>query len=115
MASLLKRNHLLVAYLSWWSAMLRSLRKALSGDLRSIWLLYLKAALFLFLGLGSSLVLLSINPSWTTLIFLSASIWGFCRFYYFCFYVIDKYIDPGSRHSSLSSFVSKYFSSRRKL
>lgn len=38
--------------------MLRSFRKCLGGALRSVWLLYLKAALSLFLGLGSSLVLL---------------------------------------------------------
>ena len=95
--------------------MLTSLRKALGGDLRLVWLLYLKAGLFLFLGLGSSLVLLYVNPSLTTLVFLSAAIWGFCRFYYFCFYVIDKYIDPGSRYSGLFSFVSKSLSSGRRL
>jgi len=91
--------------------MMRRFYKALGGDLRSVRLIYLKAVLFLLLGLGSSIVLLFFNPTWTTLLFLSAAIWGFCRFYYFCFYVIDKYIDPGSRHSSLSSFVSKFFSS----
>ena len=98
-------------FLAWWSEVLRSLRKALGGDLHSVRLIYLKAALFLLIGLGSSLVLLSFDPSWTTLVFLSAAIWGCCRFYYICFYVIDRYIDPGSRHASLSSFVSKRFSS----
>jgi len=93
---------------------LRGIRKALGGDLRSVRLIYLKAVLFLLLGLGSSIVLWSFNPTWTTLLFLSAAIWGFCRFYYFCFYVIFKYIDPGSRYSSLSSFVSKCFSSGKE-
>ena len=95
--------------------MLRSFRKALGGDLHSVWLLYLKVALFLSLGLGSSLVLLYVNPSLTMLVFLSAAIWGFCRFYYFYFYVICKYINPGSRNSSLSSFVFKFLSSGRRL
>ena len=39
---------------------------------------------------------------------------GISRFYHFCFYVIDKYIDPGSRHSSLSSYVFKCFSSGKE-
>ena len=95
--------------------MLRYLNKALARDLRSVWMLYLKAALFLIRGLGSALVLLYVNPSLTTLVFLSTAIWGFCRFYYFYFYVIDKYIDPGSKHSSLSSFLSKSLLSGRRL
>jgi len=93
---------------------MRRLCKALGGDLRSVRLICLKAVLLLLLGLGSSIVVLSFNPTWTTLLFLSAAIWGFCRVYYFCFCVIDKYIDPGSRHSSLSSFVSKCFSSGKE-
>jgi hypothetical protein len=30
---------------------------------------------------------------------------GFCRSYYFAFYVIERYVDPGYRFSGLGSFV----------
>jgi len=83
---------------------LRSFRQALGGDLRSLWLLCLKAVLSLFLEFGLSLVLLCVNTGLTKLVFLSVVIWGFCRFCCFCFCVIDKYIDHGSRYSSLFLF-----------
>ena len=70
---------------------------------------FIKSSLILRLGLGLSLMPLSINPSLTTLVFLSADVWDFCRFFCFYFYVIDKNIDPGSRHSSLSVFVLSLF------
>jgi len=93
---------------------MRGVREALGRDLHSVRLLYFKAALFLVLGLGSSLMLLIITPQLTTVLFLSAAVWGFCRFYYFSFYVIDKYIDPGSRYSSLTSYLTKRFSRNKK-
>jgi hypothetical protein len=45
-------------------------------------------------------------------VLLVISIWCFCRFYYFAFYVIQHYVDPGYRFSGLWSFVA-YLWSRR--
>jgi hypothetical protein len=64
-----------------------------------------KAALFLILGLGSSLVLLIEHPDWRVATLLLISLWSFCRFYYFAFYVIEHYVDPGFRFSGLWSFL----------
>jgi hypothetical protein len=33
------------------------------------------------------------------------AVWGFCRSYYFAFYVIERYVDPGYRFSGLGSFL----------
>jgi len=33
------------------------------------------------------------------------SVWAFCRLYYFMFYVIEHYVDPGYRFAGLWSFV----------
>lgn len=38
-------------------------------------------------------------------VLLALSIWGFCRAYYFAFYVIEKYVDPEFRFSGLLSFA----------
>jgi len=41
-------------------------------------------------------------------------VWAFCRFYYFAFYVIQHYVDPSYRFSSLLSFLHYVISKRRQ-
>ena len=65
----------------------------------------LKGVLFLALGLASSLLLFFEHPSWRVGSLLVISIWGFCRFYYFAFYVLEHYVDPGYSFAGLGSFV----------
>ena len=79
----------------------------LLGDIASPRLLVLKGGLFVVLGLLASVALVasaaaSLPMRWTTVLFLHAvAVWAFCRVYYFAFYVIEKYIDPGARYSGL--------------
>lgn len=73
-------------------------------DIRSPALLKLKAALFLFVGILSALLLgLLVQPllSWQVLVLFVVSIWAFCRAYYFCFYVMEHYADPSFRYAGL--------------
>lgn len=35
----------------------------------------------------------------------ATALWGFCRAYYFAFYVIEKYVDPGYQFSGLASVI----------
>ena len=72
----------------------------------------LKAVLFLFLGFGSGAVILLECRSWRVALCLAIAIWSFCRFYYFAFYVIQHYVDPGWRFSGLWSFA-RYVCARR--
>jgi len=74
-------------------------------DLKNPKLLYLKGVLFVVIGILASVLLLIDHPSWRTAILLAAAVWGFARAYYFAFYVIEKYIDPGFRFAGLSSFA----------
>jgi hypothetical protein len=71
-----------------------------------------KAVLFLILGFGSAALLLMECPSWRVALCLAIAIWSFCRFYYFAFYVIEHYVDPGWRFSGLWSFA-RYLCARR--
>ena len=64
-----------------------------------------KRILFLFLGLLSTALLLLLHPTWQTASLLVIAVWSFCRFYYFAFYVIGRYVDPSFRFSGLWSFV----------
>jgi hypothetical protein len=73
-----------------------------------------KAALFLVLGFGSGALLLLQCPSWRVAACLAIAIWSFCRFYYFAFYVIEHYVDPGWRFSGLWSFARYMLTQRSK-
>jgi hypothetical protein len=67
--------------------------------------MYFKAILFLVAGTAAAAGILVESPSLRTAFLLGLAIWSFCRLYYFAFYVIEKYIDPGYRFAGLSSFV----------
>lgn len=75
------------------------------GDLKDPRLMFLKAALFLVIGVLASAGILIENFSFTNLALLSLAIWAFCRLYYFCFYVIEKYIDADFKFAGLGSVV----------
>ena len=38
-------------------------------------------------------------------VLLAIAIWSFCRRYYFAFYVIEHYVDPGYKFAGLGSFA----------
>ena len=60
-----------------------------------------KGALFLFLGLLAAGLLLTEHPSLIDAVLLLICVWGFCRAYYFAFYVIEHYVDPSYKFSGL--------------
>ncbi len=72
-------------------------------DLKSTTSMKVKAALLLLIGLLSAGLLLIELPTWRTALLLAVCLWAFCRCYYFAFYVIEKYVDPGCRFSGLWS------------
>ena len=74
----------------------------------------LKGVLFLLVGILSSALLILDHPTLKAVVLLAIAIWCFCRFYYFAFYVIEKYVDPGYRFSGLWSFVGYLWSGRKK-
>jgi len=71
-----------------------------------------KGLLFLVIGLIASALLLIEHLDFKTAALLAISVWCFCRFYYFAFYVIEHYVDPSYRFSGLWSFVV-YLRSRK--
>jgi hypothetical protein len=84
------------------------------ADIRSPKLLYLKGALFLFLGVLASGLLLAEHPDWKFAALLALAIWAFARAYYFVFYVIEHYIDPEFKFAGLWDFA-RYLLGRKKV
>ena len=73
----------------------------------------LKGLLFLTVGcLAAALIILD-RPTWRVVLLLALAVWCFCRFYYFAFYVIEHYVDPGYKFSGLWSFT-RFLLKRRK-
>ena len=81
-------------------------------DLSNPFWIKLKGILFLVIGIVCVVLLFLDNPKWQTGVLLAMAIWSFCRFYYFAFYVIEKYVDPSYKFSGLIDFV-KYLLRRR--
>jgi hypothetical protein len=72
----------------------------------------LKGFMFLLLGLGSATLLIIQCPTIQVVAPLLICIWAFCRSYYFAFYVIEHYVDPGFKFSGLLAFL-RYVMSRK--
>ena len=77
----------------------------LTDDLTNPRAILLKGWLFLLLGLLAAAALLAINPGWENAALLGIALWAFCRWYYFMFYVIERYVDPTFKFAGLGSFL----------
>ena len=74
-------------------------------DITNPKLLWTKGILFLVLALAASALLLIEAGSVKVAALLAVAIWAFCRSYYFAFYVIERYVDPGYKFSGLASLA----------
>lgn len=74
--------------------------------------MWLKAILFLLIGIISISLILVELPDWRILLLLCLAIWSFCRAYYFAFYVLEHYVDSSFRYSGLFSLVRHVMTQR---
>ena len=82
------------------------------GDLKNHQVIVVKGVLFLLLGCLATTVFLLRSPAITDTFLHCVAIWAFCRFYYFTFYVIEKYVDSNYRFSGLWAFLRYILRSR---
>jgi hypothetical protein len=83
------------------------------GDLQSKRAILAKGFLFLAMGVIAVAIIAMETRSWRVVAMTLLAVWAFCRFYYFMFYVIEKYVDPSFKFASLTDFVI-YMLKRRK-
>ncbi len=83
-------------------------------DLSNPFWIKLKGLLFLLIGLTAALLVFLDNPKWQTAVLLAVAVWSCCRFYYFAFYVIEKYVDPAYKFSGLIACARYLFQRRKK-
>jgi len=75
--------------------------------------MWLKAILFLVIGLTSATFLWLQMPTVQNVLFLVLTILAFCRACYFGFYALEKYVDPQFKFAGLTSLARYIFHSRR--
>lgn len=75
------------------------------GDITNPKLIIAKGFLFLLAGALAAAALLLEHPTLKVAFLLGLAVWCFARFYYFAFYVIEHYVDPGYRFAGLGSFA----------
>lgn len=74
-------------------------------DITNPRVLHLKAGLFVIAGsLAAGLILVE-RPTLKVAALLALCVWCFARAYYFAFYVVRHYADPGYRFAGLWSFA----------
>jgi hypothetical protein len=73
----------------------------LNRDIQSKRLLHIKGFLFLLLGLMAAGILLFESRNIRTLLLLLITIWSFCRFYYYLFYVLERYIGRDQKYAGI--------------
>jgi hypothetical protein len=81
-------------------------------DITNVKLLYAKGALFVLAGALAGTALLAEHPTFKTAALLAVAVWCFARAYYFAFYVVERYVDPGYRFAGLWS-LARYLMRRR--
>ncbi len=75
------------------------------ADLKSSKLIYFKGFLFLAILASSASLIIFELPSWYIAILVGVTIWASARFYYFMFYVIEKYVDSNYKFAGILSFL----------
>ncbi|RMG37872.1 MAG: hypothetical protein D6725_08275 [Planctomycetota bacterium] len=71
------------------------------AELRSKPLIILKGVLFLAILVCSAVLLWAEAPTWQTAGLIALLVWSSARFYYFLFYVLERYVDPRLKYAGL--------------
>ena len=69
------------------------------------WLIHAKGALFVLLGILAAVLLFTQVPTIKTAVLICITVWAFCRFYYYLFYVIGRYLGRNKQFSGVLDVV----------
>lgn len=71
------------------------------ADLKSKKWIVAKGVMFFAIAVIASALIWIEIPTFKTALLLAVLIWASCRFYYFIFYVLERYVDPTMRYAGL--------------
>ena len=82
------------------------------GDLQSKRWILAKGIAFLIITVVVAVLLLFESPSVRTAVFVVLLVWAACRFYYFLFYVLERYVDQTLRYAGIIALVRTILAKR---
>jgi hypothetical protein len=83
------------------------------GDVKSKKVIVVKGMFFLGIIVGSAALLFLDRPSVQSAVLLVVLVWASARFYYYLFYVLEKYVDPSLQYSGLIALMTALARRRR--
>jgi len=83
------------------------------SDLKSKRWIIVKGIAFLGIAVVASALILFESPSLRTAALLALAVWAACRFYYFLFYVLERYVDPSLRYASIIALIRAMMTSKQ--
>ena len=75
-------------------------------DLRSAAWIHAKGAMFLIIGFLAAALLFLQAPEWKTAALITVAVWAFCRFYYYLFYVLERYLGRDQKFSGIFDAIA---------
>jgi hypothetical protein len=72
-----------------------------------------KGLLFLVIAASSVGLVFLEAPSLRVGVLLALTVWASCRFYYFLFYVLERYVDRSLRYAGLLSLLGRIWEQTR--
>jgi len=82
------------------------------SDLESKRWIVAKGLMFLGIAVAAAALMLFESPSALTAVLLVLLVWAACRFYYFLFYVLERYVDPRLRYAGIIALLRSILSKR---
>ena len=83
-------------------------------DLKSKPLIVFKGVLFLAVAVISFALLLLDSPGIRTAALALLLVWASCRFYYFLFYALEKYVDPTYCYAGIWALLKSIRANNRR-
>ena len=84
------------------------------SDLQSKGWIVAKGVMFFGIAVLAAAMLFLEAPSLRTLALLAVLVWAACRFYYFLFYVLERYVDPTMRYAGVIALLAGIRRRRRQ-
>lgn len=84
------------------------------GDLTSRRLIVLKGVLFAVMAVMAGFLTVTGEDLWPRIAGLLICIWASCRFYYFLFYVLERYVGVEGRYAGILDLVQRLWAIRNR-
>ena len=83
-------------------------------DLQSSGWIVAKGIMFFVIAAAAAVLILFESPTLLTAVLLVLLAWAACRFYYFLFYVLERYVDPGLRYAGIIALIRAILAKRSR-